>query len=72
MRIRGRRRAAAAPAAPAPASRTERANWRMPPVALLKPVVSAPATRLAMLVLRGYLVISVILLIVKAIQLGHG
>jgi Mn2+/Fe2+ NRAMP family transporter len=72
MRIRGRRRAAAAPAAPAPASRAERANWRMPPVALLKPVVWAPTTRLAMLVLRGYLVISVILLIVKAIQLGHG
>jgi Mn2+/Fe2+ NRAMP family transporter len=72
MRVRGRRRAAAAPAAPARASRAERANWRMPPVALLKPVVWAPATRLAMLVLRGYLVISVILLIVKAIQLGRG
>jgi Mn2+/Fe2+ NRAMP family transporter len=71
-RVRGRRRAAATPAAPAPASRAERANWRMPPVALLKPVVWAPATRLAMLVLRGYLVISVILLIVKAIQLGRG
>jgi Mn2+/Fe2+ NRAMP family transporter len=48
----------------------ERTNWRMPPLALLKPVVWSPGTRLAMLVLRGYLVISVILLAVKAIQLG--
>jgi hypothetical protein len=44
----------------------------MPPLALLKPVVWAPATRLAMLVLRGYLVVSVLLLIVKAVQLGRG
>jgi hypothetical protein len=72
IRISGRRRAAAAPAPVAPASRAERGSWRMPPVALLKPVVWAPATRLAMLVLRGYLVISVILLIVKAVQLGGG
>ena len=74
MRISGRRRAAAAPdaRAPAPVSRAGRANWRMPPVALLKPVAWAPATRLAMLILRGYLVISVILLIVKAVQLGGG
>jgi hypothetical protein len=53
-------------------SRSERASWRMPPIALLKPVVWAPATRLAMLVLRGYLVVSVLLLIVKAVQLGRG
>ena len=44
----------------------------MPPVTLLKPVVWAPATRLAMLRLRGDPVISVVLLIVKAIQLGGG
>ena len=44
----------------------------MPPLALLKPVAWAPATRLAMLVLRGYLVVSVLLLIVKAVQLGRG
>jgi hypothetical protein len=43
----------------------------MPPLALLKPVVWSPGTRLAMLFLRGYLVISVLLLIVKAVQLGH-
>ena len=74
IKIRGRRRAASAPAAAArPAvSRAERVNWRMPPLSLLKPVTWAPATRLAMLVLRGYLVVSVLLLIVKAVQLGHG
>lgn len=48
----------------------QRLNWRMPPLALLKPVQWSPATKLAMLLLRGYLVISVALLIVKAIQLG--
>ena len=50
----------------------ERTNWRMPPLALLKPVVWSPATRLAMILLRGYLVVSVVLLIVKAIELGSG
>jgi hypothetical protein len=54
------------------ASHAERASWRMPPIALLKPVVWPPTTRLAMLVLRGYLVVSVLLLIVKAVQLGRG
>jgi Mn2+/Fe2+ NRAMP family transporter len=48
----------------------QRLNWRMPPLALLKPVVWNPATRLGMIVLRGYLVVSVVLLIVKAVQLS--
>jgi hypothetical protein len=50
----------------------QRLNWRMPPLALLKPVQWSPATKLAVLLLRGYLVISVALLVVKAVQLGHG
>ncbi len=50
----------------------ERTNWRMPPLALLKPVQWSPGTKLGVLLLRGYLVISVVLLIVKAIQLGGG
>jgi len=58
--------------APPPVPRTERATWRMPPLALLKPVTWSPGTKLGMLVLRGYLVISVLLLIVKAVQLGGG
>ena len=52
----------------------ERLNWRMPPLALLKPVQWSTGTKLGVLTLRGYLVVSVLLLIVKAVQLGttHG
>jgi Mn2+/Fe2+ NRAMP family transporter len=53
-------------------SAAERYNWRMPPLALLKPVVWSSGTKLAMGLLRGYLVVSVILLIVKAIEVGSG
>ena len=53
-------------------SKAERENWRMPPLALLKPVQWSAGTKLGMGMLRGYLVISVILLIVKAVQLGTG
>jgi Mn2+/Fe2+ NRAMP family transporter len=59
-------------ARPAPVPRADRISWRMPPLALLKPVTWSPGTKLGMLVLRGYLVISVLLLIVKAVQLGGG
>ena len=68
LRIRHARRGPAAPAAAVP--REERATWRMPPLALLRPVRWSPQTRLAMVVLRGYLVVSVLLLIVKAARLG--
>jgi Mn2+/Fe2+ NRAMP family transporter len=57
---------------PATVPREQRSTWRMPPLALLKPVTWSPATKLAMIVLRGYLVISVLLLIVKATQIGGG
>jgi Mn2+/Fe2+ NRAMP family transporter len=50
----------------------ERVNWRMPPLTLLKPVAWSPVTKLGMLLLRGYLAVSVLLLIVKAVQLGGG
>jgi Mn2+/Fe2+ NRAMP family transporter len=50
----------------------ERTQWRMPPLALLKPVQWSSGTKLGMLLLRGYLVISVLLLIVKAVRLGGG
>jgi hypothetical protein len=53
-------------------SATERVNWRMPPLALLKPVQWSAGTKLGMGMLRGYLVVSVVLLIVKAIELGAG
>jgi hypothetical protein len=71
LEIVQRRRGRSRPAPPHMTAK-ERTNWRMPPLALLKPVVWSPATRLAMLVLRGYLVISVVLLVVKAVQLGSG
>ena len=53
-------------------SEAERLNWRMPPLALLKPAEWSMGRKVALLTLRGYLVISVLLLIVKAVQLGHG
>ena len=53
-------------------SAEERVNWRMPPLALLKPAEWSAGRKLAILALRGYLVVSVLLLIVKAVQLGGG
>jgi hypothetical protein len=50
----------------------ERMAWRMPPIALLKPAEWSTGRKIALLTLRVYLVISVLLLIVKAIQLGGG
>jgi hypothetical protein len=44
----------------------------MPPLALLKPVEWSVGTKLGILMLRGYLVISVLLMIVKAVQIGQG
>jgi hypothetical protein len=44
----------------------------MPPLALLKPVTWSPGTRVGMIALRGYLLISVVLLAIKAGQLGGG
>jgi Mn2+/Fe2+ NRAMP family transporter len=73
LRLTRSRHAATAAASPrATMSRAQRQNWRMPPLALLKPVQWSPGTRLGVLTLRGYLVISVVLLIVKAVQLGGG
>jgi Mn2+/Fe2+ NRAMP family transporter len=47
-------------------------QWTMPPLALLARPEWSTGRKVAMLSLRGYLLISVILLIVKAIQLGGG
>jgi len=51
--------------------RERRATWTMPPLALLERPVWSPGRKAAMLVLRGYLVIAVLLLVVKTVQLGH-
>ncbi len=47
-------------------------QWTMPPLALLARPVWSTSRKIAMLSLRGYLVVSVALLIVKAVQLGGG
>jgi hypothetical protein len=51
--------------------REKRHTWTMPPLALLERPGWSPGRRLAMLLLRGYLVVAVLLLIVKTVQLGH-
>jgi Mn2+/Fe2+ NRAMP family transporter len=64
------RRRSSPPPAPQPSS-TERLTWRMPPLALLRPVQWSPGLKLGILALRGYLIASALLLLVKAIRLGH-
>jgi Mn2+/Fe2+ NRAMP family transporter len=51
-------------------ARGRRESWRMPPLALLERPEWSPGRKRAMLVLRVYLVASVVLLLVKAVQLG--
>ena len=51
--------------------RSKRHTWTMPPLALLERPVWSPGRKAAMLVLRGYLVVAVLLLVVKTVQLGH-
>ena len=63
----GRRRPA-----PPKMSLAEKTNWRMPPLTLLRPVRWSPGLRVGILSLRAYLILSAILLLVKAIQLGGG
>jgi Mn2+/Fe2+ NRAMP family transporter len=59
------------PATSQPAiDKREKLTWRMPQLALLRPVQWSPGLKLGMLTLRVYLVISAVLLIVKAVQLG--
>jgi Mn2+/Fe2+ NRAMP family transporter len=72
LRITRSRRPPPAPHPRRTMSPAERLNWRMPPLALLKPVQWSTGTKLGVLTLRAYLVISVLLLVVKAVQLGTG
>ena len=59
--------------APAPAGpQIPKEQWTMPPLTLLGRPQWSTGRKVAMLTLRGYLVVSVILLVVKAIQLGGG
>jgi len=66
------RRAAAAVTVVESTPRIPREQWTMPPLALLGRPEWSMGRKVAMLTLRGYLVVSVVLLIVKAVQLGGG
>jgi Mn2+/Fe2+ NRAMP family transporter len=65
---RRRRRPHAAPGAPARAARRE--TWRMPPLSLLERPKWSRGRLAGMYALRAYLVVAVVLLFVKAIELG--
>ncbi|MHB1535567.1 MAG: NRAMP family divalent metal transporter [Acidimicrobiales bacterium] len=71
VRVQARRSGRQLPPPPR-LSRTEKLSWRMPPLTLLKPVRWSPGLRVGILALRAYLVLSALLLLVKAIQLGGG
>jgi Mn2+/Fe2+ NRAMP family transporter len=72
LRITSRRPGHPTAVPPLPVGRVEKMSWRMPPLTLLKPVKWSPGRRVGMLSLRLYLVLSAVLLLVKAIQLGGG
>jgi hypothetical protein len=70
LRIMARRSGEPSLVPAATMGRLEKMSWRMPPLALLKPVKWSPGIRVGMLALRAYLVLSAVLLLVKAVQLG--
>ncbi|MGH9057109.1 MAG: divalent metal cation transporter, partial [Acidimicrobiales bacterium] len=70
--LQARRQRPAVAGRAVPASHAEKMTWRMPPLALLKPVTWSPGLRVGILAMRAYLVLSAVLLLVKAIQLGGG
>ncbi len=51
-------------------TKQSRANWRMPAMNLLQRPILSRGTKVGMYGLRGYLVVAVIMLFVKAVQLG--
>jgi NRAMP (natural resistance-associated macrophage protein)-like metal ion transporter len=48
-----------------------RLTWTMPPLALLERPRFSPGRKAAMVMLRAYLLVAVLLLVVKTVQLGH-
>ena len=53
-------------------SQVERENWRMPGLALLQRPPWSPVRRVAMITLSVYLVISIVVLAIKAVELATG
>ena len=72
FRLTRNRRPPPEPRPRATMSGAERMRWRMPPLALLKPAEWSAGRKVALLAMYGYLVISVLLLIVKAVKLAGG
>src|SRR6202042_792885 len=72
LRIVSRRSGQPTVARPPAVGPIEKMSWRMPPLTLLRPVKWSPGLRVGMLSLRLYLVLSAVLLLVKAVQLGGG
>jgi len=69
--LRSRRRAAAVTTIET-GPRIPKEQWTMPPLALLARPQWSTGRKVAMLTLRGYLVVAMILLVIKAIRLGGG
>jgi hypothetical protein len=61
-----------APEPPTDESAIPREQWTMPPLTLLSRPTWSTGRKIAMLTMRGYLLTSMVLLIVKAVQLGGG
>jgi hypothetical protein len=64
--------AGAARARPTTKDAVAREAWTMPPLELLERPVWSRTRKVGMITLRGYLLIAVLMLIVKAIELGIG
>jgi Mn2+/Fe2+ NRAMP family transporter len=60
------------PAEDMSAVRRRRRTWSMQPLALLERPAWSPLRRAAMIALRGYLVIAILLLVVKTVQIATG
>jgi hypothetical protein len=66
------RRLRAGTLATAPADRTARDSWRMPPLALLQRPAMSAGRKIGMSALRLYLGVAMVLVIVKIVQLALG
>ena len=52
------------------ATGVDRASWRTPPLSELRPPHWSPARKLALLLLRGYVLVAALLVVVKVVQLA--
>jgi hypothetical protein len=52
------------------ATGVDRASWRTPPLSELRPPHWSPARKLALLLLRGYVLVAALLVVIKVVQLA--